>query len=359
MKKKIVIITNYPVGYRDGLFSTLLKLFGKENIWFYFIAEKNNVRKKISIKKTESLFMENSKIFNYNEVIKAVKELIKFKPAKIIVGALPKYTILLAIASVLFGFEIYTWWGGNEMSEKNRSKIVVIYRKLISKFIAGGIFYSNFAQQQFTNNIKLLTKKIIIGNNTRDAQLFLKNYQQYIKPSEVNIFHICTIGFQEKRKNTITLLKAISKLKIKDKICIDVIGDGPVLKNLKIFAEKENLKANFYGFLKPMESYKILINTDLFVHCATMDQWPQVYNEALCFGKPILISNTSGVDDFYVKNNAQRVLFHPLSANELSNKILQIFNSSELQDHLRKEAKVVSKTDGIVAAKSLYNFLNE
>lgn len=341
MRKKVVVFSNYPVGYRIDLFNKLVENEQNTLFKFVFVSDKYEHKRLISSYKDESFINNSVFINNKNSIFQNLKvlfSLLQYKPTHIISAGFTKYSASLCVYKILFyKVQLIIWWGGVNTFKKN---LACQIKKYILKLYNAGIYYSKFSKEDLNKYEPNFNINEIIGNNTRNPDLIKKQKINYFKRDN-NKFHLMTVGFQENRKNTIILLEAVFLLsEYKNNIIVDVVGDGPELEKLKKFSYTNNLNVIFHGHLNFSKIESLLLNTDLFIHPSKKDQWPQVYNEAISAEVPIIISRESNVWDLYIERNMDLVLFNALDSIELSKKIESLINSPFLMSHLKNETRL-------------------
>ena len=339
---KVLIVTNIPAAYRVDFFN-LLAADEEIDFNFLFIPEKNSSHKEIIWGDNSNPFFGKSFFIKNGPGIKFLrsltKQISKCKPNKVVVGGIPHYFPVIVFISFFLRYKIYCWWAGHAYTEK-RNILKRYFRTLFSIFIDGYFFYSEYAYKYFFNHIRPIKKQYkIVGNNTRLAAIEMERFlpSNYEQKLDHNCFSLISIGFQEKRKNTILLLEAISILNSNNnwKINTIIIGDGPELQKLKLWKRKNNLSCvNFIGNLSPENVLKRLINSSLLIHPSYSDSWPQVYNEAAFCSIPILISSRAGVINEYTKKYKNLVLFDPFSPDELAQKIAVLLSNENIRNEL-------------------------
>jgi len=84
------------------------------------------------------------------------------------------------------------------------------------------------------------------------------------------------------------------------------VGDGPERMALEEQASSTGLTGvHFHGELKDQAIVEAYRDADIFVHTATMDQWPQVVNEAMAASLPVVVSDQSGVSESLLATNKE------------------------------------------------------
>tara|TARA_B110000902_G_scaffold247141_1_gene302912 strand:+ start:1438 stop:2520 length:1083 start_codon:yes stop_codon:yes gene_type:complete len=358
---KTLIVTNIPSSYRVDLFNAL-SVESKMDFHFLFIPDKSVSHKDMIWGNKNNSFFKKTTILDYN-FFKIASFLKKNKFDSIIVGGIPMYFFLLVVFKIMYNTRLYCWWAGTNFTERS-SFLKKHYRTFFSYFIDGYFFYSKLSYNYFDSFIRKLKNNYkIIGNNTRFAKIEADKIKkiEFIKNS-TSQFQIINVGFQEERKNTIILLKAVQLLQDKGyDINTLVIGDGPELSKLKGYALNNNLiNTSFLGNLNYEAVYKNLLESDLLIHPSKSDSWPQVFNEAAFCRNAIFVSEKSGVFNSYTQKYENKVLFESDNFQELSFKIENLINNklllTELKNATFENAKV---NDGEKVIIDMLNLLSK
>lgn len=154
-----------------------------------------------------------------------------------------------------------------------------------------------------------------------------------VKKKEEKELILLFVGRLVKQKSVETLLKAIriikeKKLKIKIKLLI--IGDGPLkekLLNLIIDLGLENM-VQFIGEEKNIQKY--YVKADIFVLPSIWEGFGIVILEAFRAKLAVIASNIEGPAEL-IENEVNGLLFEPKNHVQLSEKMAQLINNNELR----------------------------
>ena len=127
------------------------------------------------------------------------------------------------------------------------------------------------------NNIHLLINAI-------DVSRFKNNR---IREGIENKIRLVNIGSFVKKKNQMFLVEIANELNSKNiDFEILLLGDGPLLEDVKAYAEKLNLHQRmiFKGNVEKVEDY--LKESDIYIHSATYEPLGLVILEAMAAGLP-------------------------------------------------------------------------
>lgn len=143
---------------------------------------------------------------------------------------------------------------------------------------------------------------------------------------------IISMGDLIKRKNYKSSLEAIAKLK-GYKIRYLICGKGPEFDNLKKLANKlqiENM-VEFLGFRKDVK--ELLHISDIFLFTTYQEGLPRSTMEAMASGLPCVVSNIRGNTDL-INNNKGGYLCNPNYINDISEKIIKLYNNKILREKM-------------------------
>lgn len=363
---KLLLISNYPIKYRVDFYNRLYDLCDNgKNIRFLFFENQGQEQRKIC--DYQAKFLQAGRIGKgwFWNFLLVFYSMIFFHPQNAIVNGFSPYASFALIMGRITGCKVYVWWAGTFQSEINIHGFRLKLRKFLARLAYGGIFYSPDTEAHFLSLNPRCHRRFVLGNNTRDAHAVFNRAQSFASQHQCNDarLHLITTAFQTPRKNTIELLKA-AKIIIDNNeklppFVIDIVGDGSELQKLKKYTMQYNLPVVFHGHKDNDEVFKILINADIFIQPSLLDQWPQSYTEAMCCGKPALLSYTSGVSNAYTQQYGEHVLFDANNPNDLAQKIISLLRDEQLRMKLAKASKETAfNCDGITQSVKLLHFLN-
>ena len=152
------------------------------------------------------------------------------------------------------------------------------------------------------------------------------------------------VGNIIKRKNVDSLLEA--KKIAKSDYNLVVVGNGPLLKQLKDKAEKENISdVYFTGARNDVED--IMPCADMLVLPSFSESFGLVLIEALACGKPVIGSDVGGIKEIITPEVG--LLIDPNSPETISDAIDKMILDDEFRSNLasnaRNRAKIFSKVE--------------
>lgn len=159
---------------------------------------------------------------------------------------------------------------------------------------------------------------------------------------------VLTIGGIEPRKNTISTLRAVARVKAhfaaKDERAIWLLGGGETLFDYRdyreeFFSEAEKLEMEmgkdiFILGRVPEELIADLYNAaDVFVFPSLKEGWGLVALEAMASGVPVVASDIEPFTEF-MENGKNSLLVSPMDCVALENGIIRILECGELREKL-------------------------
>ena len=183
------------------------------------------------------------------------------------------------------------------------------------------------------------SKVTTIYNPSLEDKIIRNNKEKKLKIKK-NKKIILNVGFFEKQKDQITILKSISILKNHYKnFLLVLIGRGSEYKNLKRFIRENNLN-KFVKIYKNIENPKLFYKkADLFILSSIYEGLGNVLVEALKNNCPVITSSCNSGPMEIIGNGKYGDFFLPRDHKTLTKKILNHFHNPE---RLKKKLKIPS-----------------
>ena len=195
---------------------------------------------------------------------------------------------------------------------------------------------------------KFIGKKVkTIYNPASDRSIYFRtkrnNFPEKFNKKKEKI--ILNVGFFEKQKDQITIIKAFSLVKQKYKnVKLLLIGRGSLYKNLKDYVKENGLKKDvifFSNINNPKEFYK---KADLFILSSIYEGFGNVLVEALQYKCPVITSNCKSGPMEIIENGKYGYYFNVGDYHELSNKIIKfIKNPKDLTKKTIQFKKIINQ----------------
>jgi glycosyltransferase-like protein len=218
------------------------------------------------------------------------------------------------------------------------------------------IAVSKFWERELSEKYSLNPRVI---NNGVSMKNFTENHDTKTKENAKKSFNvdgakvILSIGGIEPRKNTITTLRAFSitrsELKAKGEELVWLIGGGETLFDYRDYREEffsevlrlglELDKDLFVLGNVPESKMQSLYNTaDVFVFPSIKEGWGLVAQEAMAAGVPVIASGIEPMTEYLV-DQENSLLISPMDCGALAQKIIMVFDNSELRSKLIENAR--------------------
>lgn len=199
------------------------------------------------------------------------------------------------------------------------------------------------------------SKVVLVGSEflTNNIKSFgiNANFKKCLHPVDTSLFyHVNKNPSQKIRILLVSRLVKVKKISIlihalglvkksRTDFYLDIIGDGPdaqeYFEEVNLLGLKEFIK--FHGYQEKNIILKFLQECDFFVLPSTTENQPVVLNEAMCCGKPVLVTRGGGNPE--VVNSKVGMLIEPDNIESLKEGLLtmmdnyQKFNSSVIEKY--------------------------
>ena len=247
-------------------------------------------------------------------------------------------------------------------SSKNTKKLSLIWKRMLNTKRRKGSRMEKITWKAIVE-FHSICNKIIVPSPTVKRSFDKKG----LKNKTVNIFNgvdinqnflpkndyklrnnILFVGRIAKEKNIDVLLKAfeITKTKLPN-LKLTIVGDGPVLSDLKKLAMKLNIEndVKFLGLIPQKELSGIYRDADIFCITSTAENQALVVLEAMASGLPILGVNKHGLSDL-IENDKNGHLIKPGDAKFLSKFIIELIEDQNKRERFgRYSRKMAEKHD--------------
>lgn len=132
------------------------------------------------------------------------------------------------------------------------------------------------------------------------------------KFNNVDKFHFIFVGSLIPRKAVNILLEALVWIKHKEKIAVEIVGDGPERQALEAFSEKHQLQSyiNWHGQLPRNKAVELFDNAHMHVITSTSEGNPTTIWEAMSHGVPTISFDHCGMHDTICERCGIRIPIH-------------------------------------------------
>ncbi len=150
-------------------------------------------------------------------------------------------------------------------------------------------------------------------------------------------FKFINIGYLEKKKNQIHLIKAFVKaFKDNENVNLSILGDGPEYENLKKEIEINGMQKQItlYGFATRGEVLKELQSSNVFVLSSDYETFGVVLIEAMSCGLPIVATKCGGPESI-INNEKLGLLVDKNDTEALAGAMEKVYNGKYDSEYIR------------------------
>lgn len=218
------------------------------------------------------------------------------------------------------------------------TRLALIEKKTVQAFLYKLVTYVTLkiadviivTTKSLKNKIKNIRQKnvYLIPNNV-DTQKFSPD------KSPVKKTGILFVGRLEPQKNLISLLQAISSLKVEQSITF--IGRGSQKKKLLNFAKGKNINLSIFDYVSHDKLPKVLKKAKIFVLPSLHEGHPKALIEAMSVGLPCLGTNAPGINDLLV--NRKTGIIVDTNAESIKRGLEFIIGNEKLAENLGISAR--------------------
>lgn len=282
----------------------------------------------------------------------------KKKGAVIIINGWSYSSDLMVIFfSKIFGKQVWLRAENPLNQELRKNGFKMIVKKFFLKTLLLGVFvdkclYIGTENRKFFEYYGVPDARLVYTPYAVDNDYFssksreLKDRGQLIKdklalPAAKKI--ILYSGKYIPKKNPMDLLKAFQVLK-DDRFALVMVGEGELRKQMEQFILDHDLKHVYLtGFVNQSEISSYYSIADVFVMCSGMGEtWGLAVNEAMNFGKPVIVSDTTGCSMDLVKQGLNGFVFPEGDIHSLSGYIRKVLEDDVFRDEAgRQSAEIV------------------
>jgi glycosyltransferase involved in cell wall biosynthesis len=248
--------------------------------------------------------------------------------------------------------------------EASKVGIQGVTRRCILKmlfFIVDGFIYIGKENRLFYDSFGISSDRLFFSpyavDNARHMQKKLDAHKNSDKKLPVKILFV---GKLIEKKRPMDLLIAFHRVQAKlanERVELWFVGSGPQQIELSNYVEKNNVKnVVFWGFQNQTKLPGFYAEADIFVlPSGHGETWGLVVNEAMCHGKPIIVSSLVGCgQDLVTEGNGFKFPFKDI--HKLSEALECLIMDSDLRDQYGVESfKIIQGYSHKIAAAGIVN----
>lgn len=147
------------------------------------------------------------------------------------------------------------------------------------------------------------------------------------------------VGYLVPRKGVATLIRAYQRARRPDSTLV-IVGDGPQRADLEAIAQGER-DIIFTGYLEGETKWRYFASADLFVLPTYHDPWPQVINEAMYFGLPVITTDRDGSVHEVVHNGENGLVVPAGDVDALAEALASLLNDEERRRRMGERSRLI------------------
>lgn len=217
------------------------------------------------------------------------------------------------------------------------------------------VFVSQDAKNRFKELFEVDENKLKVIYNLIDCNEIVRLSQ--CKLVEKKKFTICMVGRLNKQKRYDRALEVASKLR-KNGYDLEfwVLGDGELKTELEYEISRLGLQGRFLllGFVK--QPYSYINQADILFLCSESEGFSLVVCEALCLGKPVVSTCTSGPTELISKSRGGIIVNEDIDS--IYNGLKQMIDNKSFREECSINAVAFSKTFSVQETmQRIYNLI--
>lgn len=265
------------------------------------------------------------------------------------VNTLPDFLVFSTIFPKMFGAKIIldlhepsTELFGTIFGRER--KILIMLIKLFEKL---SIWYADHAitvsEPMKRNHIKkgMPESKFSVVLNVPNLEFDSRLYKKKTDRSDKSFVLICH-GAMLKRYGQDIAIKAVNIVKEKiPNIRLNILGYGEYESSLKLLTEELQLEkyVNFFGYIPFQDMIKMINEADVGIVPIRRNPYSDLVHtnkmfEYIAMKKPVIISRTSAVEEFYGKDDNCLKYFESGNVNDLANCIIELYENPKKREQM-------------------------
>ncbi len=350
---KILFVHNTPMWYRRPFFKLLTQIYSIKFVFTHIEISSNVYGVELS-GNIEGLEEVNYKIINPSKsgrIYKIINDLAKEDYDIIVDSFLSIESFFSFVIAKLRRKHIIFWSEAWDWERKNNFKEALL--RLLFKFVlshSSAIFVPGTRHKKYFLSLGAKSNQIFILPNV--SNIYLKNIDHKNKnelKKELNIGSkkvILYVGRLEKRKGVEYLVRGFAKLlnDYNDTVLI-IIGRGECRNHLESLSKSLNVSNCIYfrGYVEDelLPAYYLLSDICVIPSITYMigDPWVFTVNEAMYFGKPVIVTDAVGAAFDMIEDGKNGFLVKEKSSDELYHAMKKILSDPELKQRMGEESK--------------------
>ena len=243
--------------------------------------------------------------FNYKSWKKLAEIIKDFNPD--IVQANSGDTLKYSVFSkLIFGWKSkLVFRNASEVGRYLKSPIQKALNKFLYKNVDWVFSVSQASKKDIITHFPFLKGRVDVVGVGLDS--FEQQSPKALEPiGKKHIIHIGGFSFEKNHIGLLDIFELLSK--DRNDIHLHLVGDGPLKKDVELFAAQNNLsdKITFYGFVNDPLSY--ILSGDVLVLPSIIEGLPGVIMEAMLCKTPVVAFNVGGISEILNANTGSLII---------------------------------------------------
>jgi len=204
------------------------------------------------------------------------------------------------------------------------TKLLTSWYTYLFSYVHNYVFVSDYAYVKSKHLLPAVIEKQILRNTVR-----LEVPQRQAKPVDSPLI-ISNVGYIDERKNQKLLLQIGYELRNRNihDFQLWLIGDGPKRTEYTQLANELNLTGHVTFHGQQAAPWKLVAQSDLYIHTSLNDNCPYSIVEAFAVGTPVLALPVGGIPEMLPKGFGA---LNGKTAGELANEVAPYFDPKQRQ----------------------------
>lgn len=143
------------------------------------------------------------------------------------------------------------------------------------------------------------------------------------------------------RKDPLTLLRAVSRMRHRQRAAILLLGHGELREQLEAFAREHALNVHFAGFVNQAALPRYYAAGDVFVLPSVYEPRGSVVNEAMACGLPVICTDAFGGIGDIVRDGENAMIFPAGDADALARDLDTLVENGELRARMAARSREI------------------
>jgi glycosyltransferase involved in cell wall biosynthesis len=223
-----------------------------------------------------------------------VLELRRIRPDVVVSNELGLRTFSALLYGALFRVPVFVWWGGTPHTERARSGVKQVLRRLAARWVRHWISYGQTSTEYLVNGLGVPAERILQIQNCVDESAYRRHQPPALQPPVRPAFLF--VGQLIERKGVGALLRTAAALQREGRsFSLLLVGDGPERAQYERLIGELGLRhVQLLSAQPPARMPAIYRSADVLVFPTAEDVWGLVVNEALWSGLQVIASRYAG-----------------------------------------------------------------